>query len=233
MVRNKMYTLIAILLVLASLAVFFTVQIKDMNVDDEFVTAANLRQGSTGPVVREVQTRLKNWGYYTGSVDGIFGPITAEAVRFFQRRNGLVVDGIVGPRTAAAIGISLHGGGGTSGYSSADENLMARCIYAEARGEPYAGQVAVGAVILNRVRNSQFPNTIAGVIYQPRAFTVVQDGQINLTPNQTALSAARDALNGWDPTNGCIYYFNPATATSPWIWSREVRLIIGRHHFAV
>ncbi len=233
MVKNKMFTLIAILLVLASLAMYFTVQIQDMKVDDEIVSAANLRQGSTGTMVKEVQSRLKSWGYYKGSVDGIFGAQTYAAVVYFQRSNKLAVDGIVGPKTAAAIGIKLQSGGGTSGYSSADEYLLARCIYGEARGEPYTGQVAIAAVVLNRVKSPSFPNTIAGVIYQPQAFTIVQDGQINLTPNSTALSAARDALNGWDPTNGCLYYYNPATATSAWIWSKQVKLKIGNHNFAV
>lgn len=231
MARNKVFALIAVLLLVASLTMFFTMQNQELKVNED-TAAAVLKQGSTGSLVRTVQTRLKNWGYYTGSVDGIYGPITTQAVRYFQSRNNLVVDGIIGSKTAAALGVNLSSSG-TSGYSSSDENLLARCIYGEARGEPYTGQVAIAAVVLNRVKSSKFPNTIAGVIYQPGAFTVVQDGQINLTPNDTARSAARDALNGWDPTNGCIYYYNPATATSAWIWSREVRLVIGSHHFAV
>lgn len=194
--------------------------------------AASLRQGSTGTLVRTVQTRLKDWGYYTGSVDGVYGSKTVAAVKYFQRQNGLTQDGVVGPATAAAMGISLSSSG-SSGYSSADEYLLARCVYGEARGEPYVGQVAVAAVILNRVKSSSFPNTISGVIYQRGAFTAVSDGQINLTPNDTALKAARDAMSGWDPTNGCLYYYNPATATSAWIWSRQVNLVIGRHNFCV
>ena len=105
-------------------------------------------------------------------------------------------------------------------------------MYAEARGEPYTGQVAIAAVVLNRVKSSSFPNTVSGVIYQKNAFTCVSDGQINLTPNASAYSAAKDALNGWDPTNGCLYYYNPATATSKWIWSLKVELKIGKHSFA-
>lgn len=138
-------------------------------------------------------------------------------------------------KTAAAMGISLSTGnatGSSSGYSSSDEYLLAKCVYAEARGEPYVGQVAVAAVVLNRVKSASFPNTIAGVIYQPWAFTAVNDGQINLSPNATAIKAAKDALNGWDPTNGCLYYYNPSTATSKWIWSRTVMLSIGKHNFA-
>jgi len=209
-----------------------------------FTTTANadaevLKQGSTGAQVRTVQTKLKNWGYYTGSVDGIYGPKTVAAVKYFQRKNGLSEDGVVGAKTAAAMGITLSSSsssstssaGGT--YSSSDSYLLAKCIYAEARGEPYTGQVAVGAVILNRVRSSKFPNTIAGVIYQPYAFTCVSDGQINLTPDASAKKAAQDALNGWDPTGGCLYYYNPATATSSWIWSRTVMLSIGKHNFAL
>lgn len=194
---------------------------------------AVLKRGSTGSTVKTVQTKLKRWGYYQGSVDGIYGSQTVSAVKYFQRSNGLTADGVVGKKTAAAMGISLNSSSSNGGYNSSDEYLLARCIYAEARGEPYTGQVAVGAVVLNRVKSSSFPNSISGVIYQAGAFDCVADGQINLTPNATAKSAARDALNGWDPTNGCLYYYNPATATSSWIWSREIRLVIGRHNFAV
>lgn len=196
-----------------------------------------LKNGSSGTQVKTVQTKLKNWGYYTGSVDGIYGPKTVAAVKYFQRVNGLTQDGIVGAKTAAAMGITLSSSSSTSSaggsYSSSDSYLLAKCIYAEARGEPYTGQVAVGAVILNRVRSSKFPNSIAGVIYQPYAFTCVSDGQINLTPDANAKKAAQDALNGWDPTGGCLYYYNPATATSSWIWSRTVMLSIGKHNFAL
>ncbi len=176
--------------------------------------ADSLRRGSEGDQVITLQKKLKNWGYYTGSVDGIFGSETEEAVRYFQRKNGLAVDGVVGPDTARALGMTLTGGsaqasGGSSGTnsSSGDLYLLARCVYGEARGEPYKGQVAVAAVILNRTKNSGFPSSIAGVIYQPGAFSVVADGQINLTPDETALRAARDAMNGWDPSGGCLFYF--------------------------
>ena len=192
-----------------------------------------LKVGSSGHQVRTLQTKLNNWGYNAGTVDGIFGSNTLAAVKRFQANNGLTVDGIVGAKTAAALGMTLSGSSSSnSSYSSSDLYLLAKCIYAEARGEPYIGQVAIGAVVLNRVESSSFPNTIAGVIYQPYAFTAVSDGQINLEPNDTAYKAARDALNGWDPTNGCIYYYNPSTATSAWIWSRPIMLSIGRHNFA-
>ena len=181
-----------------------------------------------------IQQKLKKWGYYTGSVDGIYGPKTKEAVRYFQRKNGLAVDGIVGKKTAAAMGITLgSSGSGSSNQSSSDLALLARCVHAEARGESYIGQVAVAAVILNRVKSASFPNTIAGVIYQPWAFTCVNDGQINLEPNQTAYKAAQDALNGWDPSYGSLYYYNASTATSKWIYSRKTVVTYGKHVFAI
>ena len=191
--------------------------------------------------MKEVQRRLKNWGYYNGSVDGIYGPQTIEAVKSFQRKNGLTADGIVGKSPYAALGMNdsakVLGGSGNSGssstYTNSDLYLLAKCIYAEARGESYTGQVAVGAVILNRVASSAFPNTIAGVIYQSNAFTAVSDGQINLTPDKTALNAASDAMNGWDPTYGCLYYYNPAVATSSWIFGRKTVTTIGKHVFAI
>ena len=183
--------------------------------------------------ITEVQTRLKKWGYYTGNVDGIYGPLTISAVKRFQKKYGLTQDGIVGPLTAAKMGISLSGGSSSSSYNSNDRYLLAKVIYAEARGESYTGQVAIGAVVLNRVEDSRFPNTIAGVIYQPWAFTAVNDGQINLEPNATAYQAADDALNGWDPTYGSVYYYNPQTATSSWIWTTTYVTQIGNHIFAV
>ena len=189
------------------------------------------KYGSRGDEVRQIQTKLKRWGYYSGNIDGIYGTQTLNAVKYFQRKNGLAVDGIAGPKTLAAMGIMNSSNSSSSSTSSSDLNLLARIIYAEARGEPYTGQVAVGAVVLNRVRHSSFPNTIAGVIYQSGAFDAVADGQINYTPNSTAIKAAQDALNGWDPSYGAIYYFNPATATNKWIWSRPETVTIGNHRF--
>lgn len=183
--------------------------------------------GSQGEEVIQIQTRLKNWGYYNGAIDGVYGTATFNAIKKFQQKNGLAVDGVAGKQTLAAMGI-------TSGslQSNNNLNLLARAINGEARGEPYEGQVAVGAVILNRVDHSSFPNTIAGVIYQSGAFDSVYDGQINLEPTTTAIKAARDALNGWDPSGGCIYFYNPATSTSKWIWSRPIVKTIGKHNFA-
>jgi len=183
--------------------------------------------GSRGDEVIQIQTRLKNWGYYNGAIDGVYGTATFNAIKNFQRKNGLTADGVAGSQTLAALGIS-------SGNTQTNNNLklLARAISGEARGEPYEGQVAVGAVILNRVDNSSFPNTIAGVVYQSGAFDSVADGQINMEPTTTAIKAARDALNGWDPSGGAIYFFNPATSTSKWIWSRTIIKTIGKHHFA-
>lgn len=192
--------------------------------------AAVLKQGSKGETVKTLQQKLKNWGYYTGAVDGIYGAKTVAAVKSFQKKNGLTVDGIAGAKTLAAMGISSSGS--TSSYSASDVNLLAKLIYGEARGESYVGQVAVGAVVMNRIRSSSFPNTMAGVIYQSYAFTAVADGQINLTPDANAKKAAQDAMNGWDPTYGAIYYYNPRTATSQWIFSRKTTVTIGNHVFA-
>ena len=189
---------------------------------------------STGKDVVAVATyqqKLKNWGYYNGAVDGVKGTKTIAAVKLFQSKNGLTADGIVGVATAKAMGISVSTS--SSNYSNNDTYLLAKAVYAEARGEPYSGQVAIAAVILNRVKSSSFPNTVSGVIYQPWAFTAVNDGQINLEPNATAYQAARDALNGWDPTYGSLYYYNPNTATNSWIKSRQVTTVIGNHVFAI
>lgn len=190
-------------------------------------------QALTTSQIKTIQTKLKRWGYYNKAIDGIYGSGTREAVKYFQRKNGLSVDGIVGPKTLAALGMSSGTSSSSSQTSNSDLYLLAKCVHAEARGESYVGQVAVAAIILNRVKSNQFPNTIAGVIYQPYAFTAVQDGQINLEPNKTAYSAAQDALNGWDPTYGCLYYYNPATATSKWIYSRKTVVTIGKHVFAI
>ena len=190
------------------------------------------KYGSRGDEVIQIQTKLKRWGYYNGNIDGIYGTQTLEAVKYFQRKNGLTVDGIAGPATLAAMGItSSSSSGSSSSTNSNDLNLLSRVVYAEARGEPYEGQVAVAAVTLNRVKSSSFPNTLAGVVYQSGAYDAVADGQINLTPNSTAKKAAQDAMNGWDPSYGALYYFNPATATNKWIWSRPMTVTIGKHRF--
>lgn len=200
------------------------------------VAVAVISQGSRGETVKLIQQKLKRWGYYNGAIDGIYGSTTKKAVKYFQSKNGLTADGIVGNKTLAALGISLSGSSQTSSsgtsYSNTDVTLLARLIYGEARGENFTGQVAVGAVVMNRVKSSSFPNTISGVIYQPYAFTAVADGQINLSPDATAIKAAKQAMNGYDPTYGAIYYYNPAIATSTWIFSRKTTITIGNHVFA-
>ena len=190
--------------------------------------AVTYRRGSTGSTVTLIQTKLKAWGYYTGEPDGVYGSKTEAAVVKFQQKNGLHADGLAGPSTLSALGIAA---GETSAQLSGDVALLARLISAEARGEPYSGQVAVGAVVLNRMKHPSFPNTMSGVIYQTNAFTCVSDGQFNQPVADSCYQAARDALNGWDPSGGAIYYFNPATATSSWIWSRPCLVVIGKHRF--
>lgn len=203
------------------------------------VEAASYKKGSSGAMVTQIQTKLKSWGYYTGTVDGTYGSSTERAVRAFQQKNGLTVDGKAGDQTLAAMGLSAGSGnsgnsgnsGGSGGASGSQVDLLARLISAEARGEPYSGQVAVGAVVLNRIKHPSFPNTLSGVIYQSGAFTCITDGQFNQPVAESAYRAARDALNGVDPSGGAIYYFNPSTATSSWIWSRPLITVIGKHRF--
>ncbi len=193
-----------------------------------------LEVGSSGANVTKVQNRLIQYGYMTGSADGKYGEKTRDAVILFQKRNGLTVDGRVGKATAAALGVTLTSSTSSSASTivSADQKLLAKLVYAEARGESYKGQVAVAAVVLNRVASSSFPNTISGVIYQTGAFSCVSNGSINNTPNDTAIRAALDAMNGWDPTNGCLYYYNPGKTSDSWIRTRTVVTVIGNHYFA-
>lgn len=194
--------------------------------------AVTYKYGSRGDVVIRIQTNLKKWGYYTKKIDGIYGYETYTSVKYFQRKNGLVADGIAGDKTLKALGIYLSTAGSTTASSNSnDVMLLARLINGEARGEPYQGQVAVGAVVLNRTRDSRFPSTVAGVIYQPGAFTAIVDGQINAKIEQSSINAARDALNGWDPSGGAVFYYNPAKTTNAWIWSRPLIKIIGKHRF--
>lgn len=216
--------------IIALIAIFVTMYI--IFFQNNSVEALS-KYGSRGSEVTQIQTKLKRWGYYNGNVDGIYGTQTVNAVKYFQRKNGLTVDGIAGPATLKAMGIYTSTSTSTSSSSSNSNNvnLLAKLIYGESRGEPYTGQVAVGAVVMNRVKSSSFPNTISGVIYESGAFDAVRDGQINLTPDSDAKKAAQDALNGWDPSYGAIYYFNPATATNKWIWSRPMTVTIGRHRF--
>ncbi|MBR2699845.1 MAG: spore cortex-lytic enzyme [Clostridia bacterium] len=202
--------------------------------------ATVLDVGSSGADVKKVQRKLIDWGYLDGTADGKYGAKTQAAVKAFQRKNGLSADGRVGAGTAAAMGVTLSGGASSGGSAaasasiiSADHRLLSKLVYAEARGESYKGQVAVAAVVLNRVASASFPNTISGVIYQSGAFTCVSNGTINNTPDATAIRAARDALNGWDPTGGCLYYYNPKKTNDKWIRTRTVKTVIGNHRFAV
>ena len=190
--------------------------------------AALYKRGSSGATVTQIQTRLKSWGYYNYTIDGIYGSRTENAVKYFQRKNGLTVDGQAGDKTLAAMGIYEQQ---NSSANNGDVYLLARLISAEARGEPYVGQVAVGAVVINRIDHPSFPNSLSGVIYQSGAFSCLDDGQFNQPISDSAYRAAREALNGSDPSGGAIYYFNPATATSSWIWSRPLLTVIGSHRF--
>ena len=218
---------IRFIILLLGLVVTFDVVLMSWNSEVEALS----KYGSRGTEVRTIQEKLKRWGYYSGSVDGIYGSQTVSAVKKFQKKNGLTVDGIAGTQTLKAMGITSSSSSSSSSNNSSNVNLLARVVYGEARGEPYTGQVAVAAVVLNRVKSSKFPNSISGVVYQSGAFDAVADGQINMTPDTTAKKAAQDALNGWDPSYGAIYYFNPSTATNKWIWSRPMTVTIGKHRF--
>ena len=221
---NRMEPALQLIAALMTFALFFSFVRAD---------AAVVAWGDKGDQVTLIQQKLKQYGYFSGTLDGVFGKQTYDAVVWFQRKNGLKVDGAVGESTAAALGITLTGSVSAASYNESETYLLGRLVHGEARGEPYVGKVAVAAVVLNRVKSPSFPNTISGVIYQSGAFDAVSDGQINLTPDEDSLRAARDALNGWDPTGGCLYYYNPATATNGWIWSRIVQLSIGKHNFAI
>lgn len=190
------------------------------------------RIGSRGQEVRQIQQKLRELGLYSGSVDGVYGTATQKAVRQFQKNCGLTVDGVAGSKTLLYLGLGSGGGSSSAGgYSSSDVYLLAKVIAAEARGESYTGQVAVGAVVLNRVRHSSFPDSISGVVYQSGAFSAVRDSNWSVAPDATSQKAARDAINGWDPTGGAIYYYNPAKTSNRWIRSRPVITTIGRHVF--
>lgn len=252
--------LITLCLVAGLVFVFQAMQQQDAADTREAFSSTTLKYGAVGADVRELQGRLKFLGYYDGAVDGDFGYKTLNSVKSFQWKFGMKADGVVGSQTKLKLynatkqwrpgSESATSGGGAAkpkqesvgaaktlapsshrGYSSNDLKMMANAVYGEARGEPYEGQVAVAAVILNRVDSPSFPNTPSGVIFQPGAFTAVADGQIWLTPNESALKAVQDALNGWDPSDGCLYYFNPVTATSKWIWTRPQYKKIGKHIF--
>lgn len=228
---NTMFRFMIMLLAFATVVSACIITVSEYSKANESTEVLS-KLGSRGEEVRKIQQKLKNWGYYSGSVDGIYGTQTQNAVKYFQRKNGLSVDGIAGKKTLAAMGISSSSSSSGSGsYSSNDVYLLAKVIGAEARGESYSGQVAVGAVVLNRVKHSSFPDTISGVVYQSGAFSCVTDSNWNTTPNDTAKKAAQDAINGWDPSGGAIYYYNPAKTSNTWIKSRPVIVTIGSHIF--
>ncbi len=222
LISNRKFLLIISLLILIIGYIFNNYQVD-----------AVFKYGSNGEEVKQIQEKLQRWGHYDGEIDGNYGSKTQEAVKDFQQSVGITADGIAGNETLEKMGIEVNNQtSNPSTSNSNDLNLLARIINGEARGETYEGQVAVGAVVLNRVKSGNFPNTIAGVIYQTGAFDAVSDGQINLEPSSSCIKAAQDALNGWDPTYGAIYYFNPSTATNKWIWSRPETVTIGKHRFA-
>jgi N-acetylmuramoyl-L-alanine amidase len=226
--RSKIFVIVGVILLVTVLVVS----------GSGVVQAITLKQGQTGDEVRQLQQQLKNWGYYmSGKADGIYGSATADAVRKFQRDQGLTTDGMAGPVTLRALGLNSLAAATSSSSSNSgattgsDLNLLARAIHAEAEGEPYIGKVAVGAVLLNRIKSSEFPNTLSGVIYQSLAIESVSNGRMNDYAGQESVHAAQDAINGWDPTYGCLYFWNPATATSKWIWTRQIVVTYGNHVF--
>ncbi len=216
--RKKLYISMAAIIIINVAAILFA----------RCALAAAYKQGSTGPVVREIQQKLAAAGFYSYDIDGIYGSRTVAAVKSYKKSRGLAVDGVCGAATLKSLGVST---GKTQ--TDLDVDLLARLISAEARGEPYVGQVAVGAVVLNRMEHPSFPNSLSGVVYQAGAFSCIADGQFRQPVADSAYRAARDAINGWDPTGGAIYYFNPATATSKWIWSRPLLCVIGNHRFCL
>ncbi|MEC0239935.1 cell wall hydrolase [Paenibacillus dokdonensis] len=192
---------------------------------DHAEAAPVLTLGSEDPKVSDLQYRLQVLGLYASPLDGKYGPGTEASVKQFQKEHGAVVDGTVGPTTWRKLRMYT--------LSKNDMEIMAKIIYSEARGESYKGQVAVGAVVMNRIQSDEFPDTIQGVVFQKNAFTAVSDGQYGMKPNRTAYRAAIDAVRGWDPTHNSLYYYNPKTATNKWIWTRARTVNIGRHVFAI
>lgn len=187
--------------------------------------------GSRGEEVRKIQKKLRELGFYSGSVDGIYGNATKQAIIAFQKSCGITADGIAGKKTLLYLGLSDSSSSSSGKYSESDVELLAKLIAAEARGESYIGQVAVGAVVLNRVAHASFPDTIAGVIYQKGAFSCVNDSNWSVAANETSRKAARDCINGWDPSGGAVYYFNPRKTNDAFMHSRPVITVIGNHNF--
>lgn len=229
--KSSVLRAVCSLLIVMSLLISGAYFERAQKTEKETSITALSKVGSTGDEVRRIQKKLKELGYLSGSVDGIYGTKTKKAVISFQKNCGITADGICGPTTLLYLGLSGSSSSSSGGQSSSDVWLLAKLIAAEARGESYTGQVAVGAVVLNRVDHPSFPDSIAGVIYQSGAFSCVNDSNWSVAPNATSQKAARDAINGWDPSGGAIYYYNPRTATNQWIRSRPVITTIGNHVF--
>ena len=228
--KTPFFRLCAFFLALICFVSTYTLYIEKQENENAIMTLSKI--GSRGEEVRRIQTKLKQLGFYNGSIDGIYGSATQKAVKRFQSSVGITSDGIAGSKTLLYLGLDSSSGGGSYGsYSSSDIWLLAKVIEAEARGESYVGQVAVGAVVLNRVESSSFPDTISGVVYQAGAFSAVTDSNWSVSPSATSKKAAQDAINGWDPSYGCLYYYNPAKTSNKWIRTRPVVTTIGSHVF--
>lgn len=224
MTKNSIRFFKSLLCVTAILVLFFAIS----RAVPQKSSAVLSKYGSSGSEVKAIQQALKDRGLFNAGVTGYYGEVTQAAVKKFQKQQGLTADGVAGPSTLRALGISI---GQIPSATEANINLLARIISAEARGEPYSGQVAVGAVILNRIEHPSFPDTLSGVIYQNGAFTAIVDGQFNQPIASSAYNAARDALNGWDPTGGAIYYYNPSKTSNKFMHSRPIITVIGAHRF--
>ncbi|MBQ4347996.1 MAG: spore cortex-lytic enzyme [Clostridia bacterium] len=229
--NKKIKIFLCLLLVIATISSGVYVASKKYESTDPAISALS-KLGSRGEEVRRIQKKLKELGFYKGSVDGIYGSATQKAVKAFQKNCGITADGIAGPKTLKFLGLGSSSQSSSAGaYSQSDINLLAKLIAAEARGESYTGQVAVGAVVLNRVEHSSFPDTIAGVIYQKGAFSCVNDSNWSVAANETSKKAARDCINGWDPSGGAIYYYNPKKTSNAFMHSRPIITVIGNHRF--
>ena len=228
--RKLLIFLSSLIIVLTAYSVLNVAYIRSAELQKDSVSALS-QLGSRGEEVRQIQKKLKSLGHYKGNVDGIYGTQTRNAVRAFQKSVGITVDGIAGPKTLLYLGLGSSSSTPGGKFSSSDVSLLAKLIAAEARGESYTGQVAVGAVVLNRVKHSSFPDTVSGVIYQKGAFSAVNDSNWSTAANSTSRKAAQDAINGWDPSGGAIYYYNPAKTSNSFMFSRPVIITIGSHRF--
>ena len=227
--KTPLFRFCAFVLALTITLLSYTFYINEIANTNSVATLSKI--GSRGEEVRRIQTKLRELGFYNGKVDGIYGSATQRAVKRFQSSVGITSDGIAGSKTLLYLGLDSSNNNSYGSYSSSDIWLLAKVIEAEARGESYTGQVAVGAVVLNRVESASFPDTISGVVYQSGAFSAVTDRNWTVSPTATSRKAAQDAINGWDPTYGSLYYYNPAKTSNKWIRTRPVVTTIGSHVF--